>query len=333
MKFIKPEKIVSRVTRKWSGGRELLFSEKPLQGMGDGELSFVATLVGLEIEDQSDVIPATQKLIKFLAGQGRTFDVQVTSELLEQDFNDVPSENMGNFEVKKPSASEIRLSRDGCAIAVEGLRDIRTIAFQVGDAFEKLKESLELYLPTQHHEALAHFVKEEISMIDRGEITRGRIMGHIAKESRLKSGLLQCIETLKRFRDSKIGKREILTMRFPGDRAYATDIVRIARALPLMLTDREVPDALSAMECNALQIELLRALSHPIFDDPDEVLRCFDRIAPPEKCFEAIDYLAITSGSEFRVIARCDLPAELALSRVTQGGRPIFKTKFSVGEA
>lgn len=294
--------------------------------MGDGELSFAATILGLEVESKEEVPTVIEVLTRFCGGQSRSYDIEISRSLISENFVDVPEENISRFEIKKPSSGTIKLSKDGAAVTAVGMKEIRDISAQISRAAATLRDSLELYLSQETFESLTYFLDYDVSKINGGEIPRGRVLGSLVPESRTKFGLLQTIELLRHFRDAKVISREPLTINM-GKKSYDTDIVKFSRGISMMLRVDDVKSALRDMEYNPLQIEALIELSHPVFDEPSQIVTCFENIAPPEKCFDAVDHLVLVSKDRFRVISKPDLKAELDLNGVTLGGRPVFKPK------
>lgn len=337
----------------WKHGAEKLFSVAAKTGAGEGELSVAAAMLNIAITD-----PTSPTLLSFLdpfiSGQRESYDIDINDTNVTKARESDPTnaanwrphrDHFGRIEVKKPSNGQIKLAAEGTMAVMLGYPFFRDLAIDVGKAISVLDELLELSLPHETYTALKNFASDDVTMIVTGNMSAGRAIGHLAEQhTRLamttgtrkwngqKFGLFQAVTLLHVLKQAKLDLNDrSWVIQIKGTRlsekTTAFEIVEVLKALKL--TDDRMAKQLEKLELNPLQIDMLRHLSNPAFDDPALILRAFERLAPPTEAFSGVDIAALVSPTRVQLVRRNDLDSVMKLLNIVQGGRPCYRFQFN----
>lgn len=326
----------------WPEGSGSLFGAATRFGLGEGELAATAALLGISVSNPND--PELLELLRiFVSGQKESFDISITRERIETARGKFPSLTawcpqeyfLGKkIEIKKPGvARQVRVGAEGMISVMEGYTFFRRLADDIAAAHASLNELLELLLPPDTHDSLGKFVAEDVPMIARGVMSKGRVFGSELGGSKQGFGLLQATRALANVKRAKLNLekwRQKIHFKDTGLwlTAHARHVVNTLKVFEL--SGERLATAISKLGLTPLQADMLIHLDNPAFTDPEIIKGHWSTLALPSRAFDSVDLLCLVSEKGFMPLRREKLDSLMTLAAISQGGRPTYKVNEDV---
>lgn len=294
--------------------------EPPTKGVGPGELSCVAALLGLDKRSLSN--PKSKDfLMNFVSGQKDRFDLTVPSEI---DGNKINEAYVGHWEVKAPDInSEIRPGAEGLGSMAKAYRFFEEAAWQINDFMEAIDKEdlfvdLQKIISKKELQKIVTFSSIDVPRIVDGELPKSRIFG--SKDGK-RLGLIQVASLLQKCKSDKT-----VDVKFEKDVSGNAPI-----ELYVMMNERNVFSdtkiVKEKMSLTDLQYVAERYLTNDSFKDPTTIEKKFLSLSMASCVFPNTKGVILVNANEFMIIPTEKLNSVMTFSRVSQK-KPKFKTIF-----
>lgn len=294
--------------------------EPPAKGIGPGELSCVATLLGVNKKSLLNV-KCKDFLMMFVSGQKDRFDLSIPAEIAGEKINDA---YVGHWEVKAPDIkSEVRPGAEGLGSMAKAYRFFEDIAWQINDFMEAVNkdclfDELQKIIPKKEIRKISTFASIDVPYITTGELPKSRIFG--SKDGK-RLGLIQVVTLLQKCKSEK-----------KIDVSFGKDV---SGSVPveLFITMNEcgafddVKLAEEKLSLTKLQYAAGRYLINPAFKDPSVIEKRFVSLSTASCVFPNTKGVILVNSMNFMIIPSDKLNENMTFSRVSQK-KPKFKTIF-----
>lgn len=300
----------------WKNGAELIYNRKDF-GMGKGERSLAAMALGLKVtpENIEEVIKEIDSK-KMIMGSVSTFDLDV-----KESVGDLP---IGHYEVKEPDANnKVKMSSDGMAHSTKHMPWFRELNGAISAGIDGFDDRLqELFDPIKYVWA-KQFVRYDVKMIDRMQISYGRIFS--SKKQAV--GVIQIAEMMKKVREHVLKGVKIptFTLTDEGGEKNSVSPYTYVKIMKLMgVCDSWITDRIKKRGVTEEQARALQYLTHPAFYEPDLVREMYNKMLQPSECLD-VDYFAAVWPHGVEIVKKDDFDVRLIPSDLVQGGRPQYE--------
>lgn len=266
----------SDITRHWSNASAKFPYAPNRPGVGPGEEKLAAELGGK------------------IMGGSVSYDVMLPG-----------GEKLEVKELDKDGA--LRTGTEGAAAAAKSVGIINKICDELKSMnLDVLRE----YAGDAYPEQLDEFVKTDVPLIQKGEMTTTRALG-----SDDKFGLLQALQFVHELMQAAGGEDHVVSL---DDKQVPVDDVKFAKVVDVVEPgDHE-------FNVEPISREIAKAKSRA-FEDPEWFIDdVWAHAAVPSEVFPAADALAIVTPDGYRLIPRSKLDDTLVFTRISQG-KPRFK--------
>ena len=203
----------------------------------------------------------------------------------------------------------LRTGTEGAAAASRSVGIISKICDELnGMNLDILRD----YTGDAYPDELDEFIRNDVPLIQKGEMTTSRALG-----SESKFGLLQALQFIHEVMQAAGGEEHVVSL---DDRQVPVDDVKFAKVVDV------VEPGENEFNVEPISREIAKAKSRA-FDDPEWFIDdVWAHAAVPSEVFPAADALAIVTPDGYRLIPKSKLDNVLVFTRISQG-KPRFKVK------
>ena len=201
----------------------------------------------------------------------------------------------------------LRTGTEGAAAASRSVGIISKICDELnGMNLDILRD----YTGDAYPDELDEFIRNDVPLIQKGEMTTSRALG-----SESKFGLLQALQFIHELMQAAGGEEHVVSL---DDRQVPVDDVKFAKVVDV------VEPGENEFNVEPISREIAKAKSRA-FDDPEWFIDdVWAHAAVPSEVFPAADALAIVTPDGYRLIPKSKLDKVLVFTRISQG-KPRFK--------
>lgn len=202
----------------------------------------------------------------------------------------------------------LRTGTEGAAAAAKSVGIINKICDEL---VSMQLEVLHDYAGEAYPDELDEFVRVDVPLIMKGEITSTRALG-----SDDKFGLLQALQFIKELIHAAGGSEHTVSL---DDKEVPVDDIKFAKVVDV------IEPGAHEFNVEPISREIAKAKSRA-FDDPEWFIDdVWAHAAVPSEVFPAADALAIVTPDGYRLIPKSKLDTTLVFTRISQG-----KPRFTV---
>ena len=292
----------------------------PAQGIGPGELSCIATLLGIDKKSLSNP-KCKDFLMVFVSGQKDRFDLNIPSEILSHKVNET---YVGHWEVKAPDInSEIRPGAEGLGSMAKAYRFFEETSWQINDFMESISKAnlldeLQEIVSKKEFKKILTFTSIDVPRVIDGELPKSRIFG--SKDGK-RLGLIQVSTLLQKCKSNKK-----IDINFGG-------VVGNAQVeFFVMMNEHNVFEGPKLneekMALTRLQYIAEQYLISDAFKDPSIIEKKFSSLSMATCVFPNTRGVILVNATGFMMIPTDKLNENMTFNRVSQK-KPKFKTIFN----